>query len=391
MKKVIVLLLFLPALALADGLRVDEAVLSAGSYECNATGVIQQQCNGRMSCNVPVDSHLCAYKHGGTPILSVRYRCGSNRYRLEAPWGEQVSLYCESSAAPVQGGTPPPVHGNRGYGMQPPPVPVLEIRQARYGLPGHGWCDATWSVASQCANQVECRVRASNGWCGDPVPGEVKQMEISYRCGWNEQHVIIREKQSDILRCVAPGAPYGTGNPNGIQVIYAEYGHDNRRCNARPALAARCDGDYSCSFKVGNQWCGDPARHQVKDLLIRWRCGWEEQEARFAEHQWGEISCMQRMPRQERPHIPAAAPRHPALQIHSAYYGQFPKHICNATAAVSRQCTNKAVCKVKASNRLCGDPARGVKKTLTVEYGCNGARQKRSVAEGQRLKLACNH
>ena len=100
---------------------------------------------------------------------------------------------------------------------------------------------------------------------------------------------------------------------------------------------------------------------------------------------------MQRVPRHERPHLPPPAPRHASLQIHAAYYGQFPDHVCNATPAVSRRCANKDVCKVKASNHLCGDPARGVKKTLTVEYSCGGTHQKRSVMEGHRLKLVCGH
>ena len=162
MKKVIVLLLFLPALAMADGLRVDEAVLSSGGHQCNATVELQRQCNGRQSCSVPVDGHLCPGMHGGGPMMHVRYRCNGSRYRMEVPWGERVSLHCAST----------PVHGS------PPPQP--------HGYGGHA------NVAQNASHD------------------------------------------------------------NVIQVIQADYGHDHRRCNARPALAARCDGDYSCRFKVGN-------------------------------------------------------------------------------------------------------------------------------------------
>ena len=369
----------------AQVLRVDEATLAEGYVECDATAKIQRLCNGKPNCDVRVDGSLCPLSSDDQPMLNVRYRCGQDRYRVEAAWGQWVSLYCGNTATGTAPPPPPPVQT-----YSPPPLPVLEIREARYGLPGHGWCDATWSVANQCSQQSECNVRASNGWCGDPVPGEVKQMQIRYRCGWNERDIVIGEKQSDVLRCTPGDIVNGAGN-QGLQVIQAEYGVDQRRCNARPALADRCDGDYRCSFKVGNQWCGDPARHQVKNLLIRWRCGWDVQEAVFQENQWAEISCMQRIPRHERPALPPPAHRHAVLHIHAARYGLLPNRVCDATATLARACNQHGQCSIKASNRLCGDPARNVKKTLFVDYSCGQQRQQRSVGEGQRLKLTCSH
>ncbi len=377
MKKVIGLSLFLTACTLqAQVLRVDEASLSAAGFECDVTSRLQKQCDGRTRCEVQVNERLCAFKHAASPGLEVRYRCDQTRYRVEAPWGERLALYCEQApAGPYDASAPPPpLHV---------PAPALEIREARYGLPGHDWCDATWGLANRCNGKAECRVRAGNHWCGDPVRGEVKQMQIRYRCGWDERMVVIREKQHDTLSCHQPAT-----SPNTIQVVAAEYGIGHHWCNARPALSSRCDGDYSCSFKVDNGLCGDPARNRRKEVHLVWRCGWQQQEARFAEGDWAEISCMQRIPRHTRPHIPPAMHAH-GLKILSAAYGQLPARTCDATHELAERCNGKSVCKVKASNRLCGDPAHGVKKSLKVEYACDGRRMVRRVQEGQKIKLMC--
>ena len=52
------------------------------------------------------------------------------------------------------------------------------------------------------------------------------------------------------------------------------------------------------------------------------------------------------------------------LEIVDAWYGS-DRRSCDATYALNH-CNGRAHCDVQASNRLCGDPDKGVRKQLAV-------------------------
>jgi hypothetical protein len=80
--------------------------------------------------------------------------------------------------------------------------------------------------------------------------------------------------------------------------------------------------------------------------------------------------------------------RQRGLHITGAYYG-VDGRTCEATRPVSRSCEGKSSCTVRATNRLCGDPAQNVVKVLTVSYDCHGRSRSMTRREGSHLGLRC--
>lgn len=64
----------------------------------------------------------------------------------------------------------------------PPYPPQVRIEVARYGV-GRSTCDARDALQQRLANpQQGYQIRVDNGLCGDPAPGQVKQLVVRYRC-----------------------------------------------------------------------------------------------------------------------------------------------------------------------------------------------------------------
>jgi hypothetical protein len=63
---------------------------------------------------------------------------------------------------------------------------------AWYGVEDRA-CDATRVVRHICEGDDECAVRATNRFCGDPVPGVVKVLTVWYRCGGRPREITRRE------------------------------------------------------------------------------------------------------------------------------------------------------------------------------------------------------
>src|SRR5688572_10399584 len=57
----------------------------------------------------------------------------------------------------------------------------IRIVGARYGVE-HRACNAIRPVRRMCQGRSSCTVRATNRLCGDPLPGVVKVLTISYQC-----------------------------------------------------------------------------------------------------------------------------------------------------------------------------------------------------------------
>ena len=76
------------------------------------------------------------------------------------------------------------------------------------------------------------------------------------------------------------------------------------------------------------------------------------------------------------------------IRIESAQYGTRGA-VCDARQAVRRDIGRNGGA-VLAGNHLCGDPARGVEKRLSVVYRCDGDQPMQVVArENETLRLMC--
>ena len=59
------------------------------------------------------------------------------------------------------------------------------------------------------------------------------------------------------------------------------------------------------------------------------------------------------------------------LNIRSAVYGKPPTCIAiSSERIVKKLCNEKYTCTLEATNKVFGDPCRGVRKSLSVEYQC---------------------
>ncbi len=294
----------------------------------------------------------------------------------------------------------------------------LDIGQATYGARGKT-CDATVVVRERCQGETKCRVYSSNRLCGDPIHGTKKELVIGYFCDGKRHQISIREKKSKSLKCrsrrrgdssltfSAPssfsrGGHQGGGARGAIQILYAKYGNKSRRsCDATFAARRACDGLSHCAVLAGNQLCGDPARGYRKRLRLGYRCLGVTRHVQVNQESTARLSCgvptrqdSQSGSRRREGHFGSSRSAEPS-------YGRYGLHItdvtyrgpngsyCDATMRVRRACDGQRRCSVRAGNRLCGDPQRGVKKKLSVGYHCGGRRRVVQAEEDSTATVGC--
>lgn len=99
----------------------------------------------------------------------------------------------------------------------------------------------------------------------------------------------------------------------------------------------------------------------------------------------------------ERRPVPVAPPPPPPapppqilgpIKVTSAFYGTSSKN-CDATRFVGRQSNGHRQHSFKVTNEMCGDPARGDRKTLEVVYWCGDVSRSASAREHQTIFLNC--
>jgi hypothetical protein len=81
--------------------------------------------------------------------------------------------------------------------------------------------------------------------------------------------------------------------------------------------------------------------------------------------------------------------REPEIHIIGATYGAGGHRQCDASGSIRIWCDGARSCSVKANNHMCGDPAKGVAKQLTVSYSCGRGRHEVRLTEGQSTRLYC--
>jgi hypothetical protein len=83
-------------------------------------------------------------------------------------------------------------------------------------------------------------------------------------------------------------------------------------------------------------------------------------------------------------------PRDARIKVESAYYGETgTSKRCNATRHVRRAAEGQRDVGVDVNNEICGDPAPGKRKELTVIYFCGPVSKTESAYEHRKLTLSC--
>jgi hypothetical protein len=78
--------------------------------------------------------------------------------------------------------------------------PPIRIVEARYGT-DRRTCDATRAVRRACEGESDCSLKAGNELCGDPTPGQVKTLYVTYRCQGRTRNVTRGEGKQLSLDC----------------------------------------------------------------------------------------------------------------------------------------------------------------------------------------------
>ena len=83
---------------------------------------------------------------------------------------------------------------------------------------------------------------------------------------------------------------------------------------------------------------------------------------------------------------PGAVPA--GIIVIRARYGDEHK-ACDLTAWAAQRFNGRTSAEVDVSNQICGDPSPGNRKSLHVEYLCNGQAKMEEAYEHRRLSLSC--
>jgi hypothetical protein len=76
----------------------------------------------------------------------------------------------------------------------------IRILEAWYGR-GRRVCDASHTMRQACEGQGGCTIKAGNELCGDPTPGVVKRLTVTYDCHGQVLRAEEREPGHIGLRC----------------------------------------------------------------------------------------------------------------------------------------------------------------------------------------------
>jgi len=78
------------------------------------------------------------------------------------------------------------------------------------------------------------------------------------------------------------------------------------------------------------------------------------------------------------------------ITVTSAYYGTASRS-CDATRHVARRANGRRTASIDVTNEMCGDPARGERKQLEVNYVCGSLARTASGYEHRTVALDCTY
>lgn len=215
---------------------------------------------------------------GTEKTIRIRYRYGSVEELIVAKDFDSVRLPKKSGFSIAElgvdrGGVPAPSVAT------PAPAVANDLRivAASYGFENR---------RSDVRAKVEAMVRdnrasfkvANDALGPDPAIGKTKTLEVTYV--WQGQTYKITQREDrtinipDSSATAIAGAPLTTpapppvAAPQGLQIVAATYGFENRKNDVRERVAAQVNGDRA-SFKVTNALMGgDPAIGKAKTLEV---------------------------------------------------------------------------------------------------------------------------
>lgn len=94
-----------------------------------------------------------------------------------------------------------------------------------------------------------------------------------------------------------PGFDDRRGRRDGLRILSAWYGIENRACDAERAVERICGGRSECTVPVTNRLCGDPAPYVVKVLTVHYACRGRERSITRWEGRHMGLRCDPRPPR----------------------------------------------------------------------------------------------
>ena len=84
-----------------------------------------------------------------------------------------------------------------------------------------------------------------------------------------------------------------------------------------------------------------------------------------------------------------APPRLGPITVSSAFYGTSSRN-CNVTHKLARAINGRMSASIDVSNDLCGDPAKGERKSLEIAYVCGTVAKTASAYEHRTAYLDCS-
>lgn len=105
-----------------------------------------------------------------------------------------------AGVAAAQSGNVQPRGPYGNFGGNGPYAPV-RVDRADYGTAGQ-FCDARNALQQRLTSQRNNLVQSDNGLCGDPAPGQVKQLTVRLRCqNGGTQRLVVPEGQAQAISC----------------------------------------------------------------------------------------------------------------------------------------------------------------------------------------------
>ena len=176
-----------------------------------------------------------------------------------------------------------------------------------------------------------------------------------------------------------------------IHILDAVYGQDERLCNARDKVARSCDDHQSCRINANDRLCGNPYRNVRKDFFVAYDCGDGRRTLTVSEGEQAYIYCAFEGDHDDDYGQSPQPPRNwqrSRIYVAQALYG-IESSSCDATDRFVQSCNEQANCYVKVNNNLCGDPARGQRKSAEITCWCDGQLQALQVRENGTAALNC--
>ncbi len=161
-------------------------------------------------------------------------------------------------------------------------------------------------------------------------------------------------------------------------------------CDFTLLAQQRCDGRSACHFSGDDPLCGSHGNElHGADYRVRYSCNGRQYRLQGRWSGTLRVHCADTHAGHD---APAAGHAHPGredrIRVLRAHYGE-GHHVCDATAYLARRCDGDYRCSFTTGNHMCGDPLRGVRKQLQVEWQCGHRRLQGKFDEDQQGELAC--